>query len=136
VNQTEIRSVLTMLTTAWPHADLPDETLRTWSQMLAVLPYQPALAAADAVIRSDNFFPSIARFREAFGSQRRGQSSDWVASTSCPLCRGLCTIKDQQGRDWLCRCANYERRPRVHNATTAPPAELLEATRKVLKKAP
>lgn len=136
MNSTEAREILSTLTTAWPNADLPDETLRTWSKMLAALPYQPAAAAADAVIRTDNFFPSIARFREAFGSQRRDQHAEWTPSPTCPICRGTTTIKDDQGRDWLCRCAVHERRARIHTGVTRPPAELLEATRKILKEAP
>lgn len=136
MNPSEAKAILTTLTTAWPNADLPDETLRTWSQMLAAIPYQSAAAAADAVIRSDNWFPSIARFREAFGSARRDEQGEWSSSATCPICRGNTTVKDEQGRDWLCRCAAFERKTRVHNAVTAPPAALLAGARRLLKEAP
>jgi len=136
MNPSDARRVLSDLTTAWPRAELPDETLMRWHQMLSHLPYDLASAAATAVIHNDEFFPSIARFREAFASCSKDERHEWVPCQTCPVCRGTATLTDDQGRDWLCRCAAYERLSRVHNAVTAPPPELLAAARRVLKEAP
>lgn len=132
MNREEARRVLDVLMSAWPRTELPDETVRTWVRMLTDLPYDVGQAAAESIIKADKYFPSIARYREAVSGSAKNQRHEWTAVHGCPTCDGTAFVIDANGRDWLCRCATYDRKPRPMNPTTAPPAALLKAARNAL----
>lgn len=63
MNTKEAQRALALLTAAWPQVQMPEATARLWFEMLADLEPNAAMAAANAIIRNDERFPSIARFR-------------------------------------------------------------------------
>lgn len=129
----EARIVLDVLLAAWPRTDMPEDTARLWMKVLGEMRYDAATAAAETIVRTDNYFPSISRLRSAVASSDQYREQ-WFASESCPVCHGSSVLSDDRGRWWLCRCATLERRPVPRNANTKPPAALIDAARQAIPK--
>lgn len=134
MNRSEAKEILDLLVAAWPSVDMPANTAGLWLKVLGSFDAAAGRAAAESVIDTEKYFPTIARFREGLASATRDHQREWTGGPGCPSCQGLGVVKDDQGRDWLCRCGSFERRPKVLNAVTSPPAELLEAARAALPK--
>lgn len=99
--------VLGVLTAAWPKQEMPDPTVDLWLSVLTELHPDDARAAANTVVRNDQWFPSIARFLEAAGVAKRARQ---------------------------CREAEHRGLPSSSAVAVPPPPELTEAARDLIAK--
>ncbi|HEX9995295.1 MAG TPA: hypothetical protein VGB14_20400, partial [Acidimicrobiales bacterium] len=73
---------------AWPQEKFHDRTPDVWADALRNVDPDDGLAAARLLVRSDNWFPSVARFLEtanALARQRTVYRTALVESTEKPL---------------------------------------------------
>jgi ribosomal protein L37AE/L43A len=87
-------------------------------------------------VRTENFFPTIAKFREALADvirEHRNETPDrWQAPYDCPVCGGTGTVDDGDGRLWQCKCAVRTRvtpatRPALHGGQAERFAKAVDA---------
>lgn len=71
MNVRETAEILGYLAAAWPKYELAEETVAVWVDQFANVDFEVAQSAAKAVVASDEWFPSVARFRELVGVQMR-----------------------------------------------------------------
>lgn len=71
MNQPEAARVIAFLAAAWPNQDLPEATIALWADTLDDIPVEYAVAVAKQIVKTDEWFPSIARFRQVWLEQRR-----------------------------------------------------------------
>lgn len=69
----ESLKVLAVLTAAFPRYDLPRETAQLWLAVLSNFHAKDAEAAAMDVVNQDEWFPTIARFRQLVAAHRRAR---------------------------------------------------------------
>ena len=62
------------MTAAWPSAQLADDTVTLWLRYFESVGLSEAADVAEELVLSDQWMPSIARFREVVSAQRRRQS--------------------------------------------------------------
>lgn len=105
MNDHEAAVVLGVLTAAWPKQDLPDATVDLWLSLLTELDLGDARAAANTVVRQDQWFPAVARFLEVAGAAKRARQH---------------------------REAEHRGLPDASAVAVAPPAELTEAARRLI----
>lgn len=67
----ETARVLAVLTAAYPNVTLEEPTVRLWAQQLADVAAKDAQAVATSIIRTDQWFPTLARFFEVWREHRR-----------------------------------------------------------------
>lgn len=78
MNDEQAARIFNLLVTAWPDKELPDETIDLWIEMIDDLDYADAQAAAKDIVRHDQWFPTVARFRqqcEVHASRRRHKAA-------------------------------------------------------------
>lgn len=78
MNDQQAARVFNFLVTAWPDKQLPDETIDLWIEMIDDITYGDAQAAARDIVKQDQWFPTVARFRhqcEVHASRRRTQDA-------------------------------------------------------------
>lgn len=65
----EVAEILGYLAAAFPKHEMPEETVRVWCDQFASLDYGVAQRAAKRVVADDEWFPTIARFREVVATE-------------------------------------------------------------------
>lgn len=78
MTDTEAAQVFGLLRAAWPDKQLPDKTIDLWLELATDLHVDDAKRAAEQIVREDQWFPSIARFRqvcEVWAHRRRNQDA-------------------------------------------------------------
>lgn len=78
----EVVALLAYMSAAWPNVEITEDTARLWSKHLDRLNGEDALAAADTLIRSSDFFPSVAQLLQVAKPHtadrvRREQAADY-----------------------------------------------------------
>lgn len=68
--------MLAVLCAAWPKYELPDETAALWASQLTRVLVVDALEAAAQIARTDEWFPSLARFVETVQICARRRAAD------------------------------------------------------------
>lgn len=76
--------VLAVLTAAFPRYDLPRETAQLWLAVLTDLHVQDAEPAAKDVVNQDEWFPTIARFRQLVAAHRRARETRAAETRGLP----------------------------------------------------
>lgn len=66
----EVLAVLRVLSAAWPAHPLTDDTIELWVRTLATDDAAAAMAAAERLVATEQWFPSLARLREAMRGER------------------------------------------------------------------
>lgn len=111
LNLRETAEVLAYLSAAYPKYELFEETVAVWADQLERTDFGVAKAAAKKLVATDQFFPSVARFREVLAVELRG-----LGPQSCGLCdNGFVLV---EGGAELCRVC------RPHQPPVASPAAL------------
>lgn len=64
MNTTETAQLLAYLVSAWPNQNLPDATGKLWATQLATVHLEDAQTAAQSVVASSKWFPTVAEFLE------------------------------------------------------------------------
>lgn len=67
----EVLALLAYMSAAWPSVEVTEDTARVWTEHLAKIDGNDALAAANVLINESKWFPSIAEFRDAARAQAR-----------------------------------------------------------------
>jgi len=70
MQEQDTEKVLAVLSAAFPTHPLGTDTIELWVEVMAPLEADDAMAAARALIRSDEWFPPIARFLEYARQER------------------------------------------------------------------
>lgn len=73
MNERETSAVLAMLSAAWPNHELTKPTIALWARHLQHTVPADAMAAADLIVKTDEWFPSIARFMETVRARARSR---------------------------------------------------------------
>lgn len=71
MNHDETTRVVAFLAAAFPNQALPEATVTLWADTLDDIPVEHAVAVAKQIVKTDEWFPSIARFRQVWLEQRR-----------------------------------------------------------------
>lgn len=67
----EAIGVLRVMTAAWPNANLGDDTVELWIEYLDTVGHAEARTAASELVLSEQWMPTVARFRETIIAHRR-----------------------------------------------------------------
>jgi|688.fasta_scaffold26457_9 hypothetical protein len=70
----ETAEVLAYLSAAYPRTDLHEETVLVWIDQFGNADYELAVRVAKRIVASDEWFPTVARFREVLGIELRRSS--------------------------------------------------------------
>jgi hypothetical protein len=76
VNLRETAEVLGYLSAAFPKYEMFEETVNVWSDQFSDTNFEAAQRAAKNVVASDQWFPSVARFREVLAVEVRFKTPD------------------------------------------------------------
>jgi hypothetical protein len=110
MNLRETAEVLAYFSAAYPKYELFEETVAVWADQFDQTDFAVAKAAAKKLVATDQFFPSVARFREVLGVELRG-----LPAESCDLCDNGFVLVEGGAR--LCRVCRPHQPP-----VPAPPA--------------
>jgi hypothetical protein len=85
----ETMKMLRFMASAWPNFTLPPQTAVTWAGQMQSISYAEAMEAATQLQRTEDWFPTMARFIEVVQAvRRRGvmdrNQQDRVALTEAP----------------------------------------------------
>lgn len=98
MNVRETAEVLGYLASAWPRYELTEETVKVWVDQFSHVDFEVAQRAAKALVASDEWFPSVARFRELVSVELRKTPP----KQGCEKCdRGFTVLDD--GSVTFCR---------------------------------
>jgi hypothetical protein len=110
VTQTEAATILAYLASAWPRTSLPDETVKVWARHMESLDFETAMRAAEALVDSSSWFPSVAEFKNTYSSILARQQMERPAITDgvevmgpdeYPRFIGMCREALRNSRDYL-----------------------------------
>ena len=97
MNLRETAEVLGYLAAAFPKHEMFEETVTVWSDQFLNTDFEAAQRAAKNVVSSDQWFPSVARFREVLAAEVRFRVED-----GCENCdQGISLLPD--GSASFCR---------------------------------
>lgn len=71
MNEREVATVLGIFHAAFPAAQITEQTPMVWASKLAGIDLRDGMAAADSLIGTAKFFPSLAEFLESVRSEVR-----------------------------------------------------------------
>lgn len=71
MTENESKAVLAVLCAAWPRYELTGPTIGLWARQLEHTLPEDALAAAELLVKTDDRFPSLARFIETCRAEAR-----------------------------------------------------------------
>jgi len=74
VNLRETAEILGYLSAAFPKHEMFEETVTVWSDQFADTDFEAAQRAAKTVVGSEQWFPTVAKFREILSSEVRFSS--------------------------------------------------------------
>lgn len=84
MNRRDVAAVLGILTAAWPNQTLPEQTVAVWMDMLADLDPADAQQAARTLVKTEQWFPSIARFRNEAQAAAHARQNRRAATHGLP----------------------------------------------------
>ncbi len=61
-------TVVAVLQSAWPYVEVSEATMTVWFDTLADAAYEDGMDVARRLVRSDERFPSVARFRQTWSA--------------------------------------------------------------------
>lgn len=67
----QVGGLIVYMTTCFPNYEVPDNATRVWVAEMADVQADDARLAMKAIVKSDQFFPTIARFRETCAGMAR-----------------------------------------------------------------
>jgi hypothetical protein len=84
MNATETAAVLAYFAAAWPDKDFPTQTVDVWVDACADLDPIAANTAMRRMVKQENWFPTIARFRAAVAAEEHAQRNQFAARAGLP----------------------------------------------------
>lgn len=100
MNVRETAEILGYLAAAWPKYELTEETVQVWVDQFASADFEKAQKAAKEVVANDEWFPSVARFRERLALQLRLDPTE----LGCNVCENGFVVLDNGDVTFCSNC--------------------------------